>query len=148
MLGPPEWGGYALRRHTAQTYFDDANENTFSMVHTASSVTVDGIDDCLQPAGHAPLPSSGSLASLPTFRAQTNPPAHQEPAISVTTASLDLKWLRIPDFVDSSEWRVQQRPFLLRKDPPKRSKSAVSPTTSTLRPKSNKKSTLQKPKVC
>ncbi|KAG9047031.1 hypothetical protein FS837_003168 [Tulasnella sp. UAMH 9824] len=88
------------------------------MVHTASSVTVDGIDNLLQSAGHASLPSSGSLGSLRTLRAQTNPPAHQEPAIS-------------------------QRPFLLQKDPPKRSKSAVPQISSTLSLKS-KKSTLRK----
>ncbi|KAG8921726.1 hypothetical protein FRC01_000104 [Tulasnella sp. 417] len=66
MLGPPGWGGYALHRHTAQTYFDDMDENTSTVAHTASSPTADAREICTQSIGHTSLLSSESSGQLPT----------------------------------------------------------------------------------
>ncbi|KAG9047032.1 hypothetical protein FS837_003169 [Tulasnella sp. UAMH 9824] len=90
MLGPPDWGGYALHRHTAQTYFDDTGENTSTVTHTASSATADARRSPIRSTRHTPFPSLGSSGNLPSSRTSVRPsplPISQRPSLSQQTPS-------------------------------------------------------------
>ncbi|KAG9047029.1 hypothetical protein FS837_003166, partial [Tulasnella sp. UAMH 9824] len=74
MLGPPDWGGYALHRHTVQTYFDQLDENTSGIARTASSTAMDTRGSYLQCTGHTPLQSPGPLGSTRPSRTPAGVP--------------------------------------------------------------------------
>lgn len=74
MLGPPDWGGYALHRHTVQTYFDQLDENTSGITCTAASTAMETRGSYLQCTGHTPLQSPGPLGSARNSRTPAGVP--------------------------------------------------------------------------
>ncbi|KAG8921724.1 hypothetical protein FRC01_000102, partial [Tulasnella sp. 417] len=110
MLGPPDWGGYALHRHTVQTYFNsgDLDENTPGIAHTASPVTMDLVGSHLHSIGHTPSPSLGTPRFPQDFITRASLSTPQEPVISVTAVLL-----------------ILEGDFLFQQNPPKQPKSSA-----------------------